>query len=61
MKCPLCNREFFIESQLVGPYVIFHPPTKHAPEGGEVTVCGQCYLLVSILDTLKEIRDGKLR
>lgn len=61
MKCPLCNREIPTESQLIDPYEVFCPSIKEHPEGGQMRICGQCFLLVNILDTLKEIKDGKLR
>ena len=28
-------------------------------EGADTEVCGQCFLLINILETLKEIKDGE--
>lgn len=58
MKCPLCSKEISVESKLIGPYKIYQPSIRGTEEGGEIEVCGQCFLLTNILDTLKEIRDG---
>lgn len=51
MKCPLCYKEI-PPSKLTKPYMV-------SQEGGEIEVCGQCFLLVCILETLKEIKNGK--
>jgi len=57
MRCPLCNKEISAESKLMGHYRIFQPPSKDVT-GGEMEICGQCFLLVNILQTLKELKDG---
>jgi len=49
----MCNNELPNPS-LVGPW------TVHLNDA-EVEVCGRCYLLTSILDKLKEIKDGDNR
>lgn len=59
MKCPLCGNEIPHEAKLVGPYTILQPDIHGKGEEGTITVCGRCFLLVSILDTLKEIKDGR--
>lgn len=61
MKCPLCGKDIPVESKLIGSYIIFQPPTKGVNEGGEIVICGQCFLLVNILEVLKEIRDDRQR
>ena len=49
MKCSMCNYE--INEELT--YTVHMPETESV-----ITVCGKCYVLVSILDTLKEVKDG---
>lgn len=58
MKCLLCNREIPFPRS-IGPHRV-HQPTKDGSTI-EMEICGQCYLLVNILDTLKEIKDGFTR
>ena len=61
MNCPLCGRKIFIDTieenitRLIGPYVISQPPNDD-----KIEVCGQCYLLVNILEVLKDIRNSKV-
>lgn len=56
MNCPLCGKKIPVESKLIGPHKVFQPIEGAA--GTEMEVCGQCFLLINILQTLKEIRDG---
>ena len=58
MKCALCSNEIQEENKLIGPYTIHQPNIHGTEEGGSIEVCGRCYLLTSILDVLKEIKDG---
>ena len=55
MKCPLCGTDI-IEHDLIGPYLIHQDNIKGTKESGTIQVCGRCFLLTSILDTLKEIK-----
>ena len=57
MKCPLCNTEISVESNLVGPYKVYQPSIKGTDESGEIEICGQCFLLVNILQTMKEVKE----
>ena len=59
MKCPLCGNEIPVENKLIGPYIIYQPSIKGTSEGGNIEVCGRCFLLTNILTTLKEIKDGR--
>lgn len=57
MKCPLCSNEITPEASLIGPYKIFQPSIHNKDEGGEITVCGRCFLLTSINDTLQKLLE----
>lgn len=50
MTCPMCNNPFDDRVK----YHIFKDKEKVASQ----RVCGRCYLLVSILDQLKAIKEG---
>ena len=56
MKCSMCNREINSE---------FEPYKISTPEGMQREVCGKCYMLVKINDTLGSIlevlKDGRPR
>ena len=56
MKCPLCSNEISHETKLIGPYTIFQPNIHGTEEGGNIDVCGRCYMLVKIVDLLEEIK-----
>ena len=57
MKCPMCGTEIPQESRLIGPWTIFQSNIHGAEEGGNITVCGSCYMLVNIADTLRKIEE----
>jgi hypothetical protein len=48
MTCPMCGNEV---PDIVS-YTLQFPGME-----SDMTVCGKCYVLVSILDELKEIKD----
>ena len=50
MKCPMCSNEI-PDKSLVGPWTVTFK------SGEKVEICGRCFLLTSILDTLKELKD----
>jgi hypothetical protein len=52
----MCNNEM-PDKSLVGPWTIYQPNIHGTEEGGNIEVCGRCYLLTAILDTLKELKD----
>lgn len=62
MICPLCSREI---TSLTGPYKVYQPNIHGKDEGGEAETCGQCFVLISILDTMKRLLEvlerGRLR
>ena len=51
MKCSMCNCE--VNEELT--YTVHMPETEST-----VTVCGRCFVLVSILDELKKIKERVL-
>lgn len=55
MKCPLCSNDVQIEHT----YKIYKPSITNSTDISELNVCFTCYMLTSILQTLKEIKDGK--
>lgn len=57
MKCPMCGNEIPVESNLVGPYIIFQPGIKNTNEMGEIEVCGRCFLLTHLLTTVTELKE----
>lgn len=58
MNCPLCGKKIPVESKLIGPHKVFQP--IEGATGAEMEVCGQCFLLINIFQTLKEIRDVRV-
>lgn len=62
MKCAHCGTD--LES-LIGPYKIHQTNIRGTEESGDTNVCGRCFMLVSINDTLKsileELKHGRLR
>lgn len=61
MNCPMCGNPIPEEGKLIGPYKVFQPSIRETKESGEIEVCGRCFLLVNILQTLREIKDGQPR
>lgn len=56
MNCPICGKEIPIEGKLIRKCEVYQPPIEGMTEGGKMEVCGQCFILIKILDTLREIK-----
>lgn len=59
MKCPMCNQEIQ-ESNLIGRWYMYLRG-KEKEEVGKIQICGKCYVLISINDSLKELISGHHR
>lgn len=57
MKCPLCSNNVGVEYM----YDLYVPSTKDSTDISMKKVCYTCFILTSILETLREIREWHLR
>jgi hypothetical protein len=61
MICPYCGNAIPVNSESTFQFTVYQVNFNNTDQKGEVEVCGRCFLLISILDTIKGIRDGNDR